>query len=275
MTPQLPEPPAAAYGSSRSQLEEAGYIRAQLFSGERSLVRRYADLVVGSEAGMAELARYELITMLFGRVSGALGLALRKIAYPGLFAACGRGVVFGRDLTLRNTRRISLGDNVVLDDGCVIDGRGAGEEGVRIGARTILGRDVSIQAKIGPVHIGQDCDIGMSTVLHAQGGLLIGDAVVMGGGCKVSGGAFQIGLDDATGSTGEQAARGQTRWTSGPIRIGHRCLIGMGTIILDGVEIGDGAVIGAGSLLNRSIPANAVAAGSPARVLRMRDAKGG
>jgi acetyltransferase-like isoleucine patch superfamily enzyme len=273
MTSQPQEPAAGVHGSSRSQLEEAGYIRAQLFSGKRSLVRRYADLVVGMEAGMGELARYELITMLFGRVSGALGLALRKLAFPGLFKACGRGVVFGRDLTLRNTGRISLGENAVLDDGCVIDGRGAGDEGVRIGARTILGRDVSIQAKIGPVHIGDDCDIGMSTVLHAQGGLFIGDAVVMGGGCKVSGGGFQIAL--AAGSAeGEQAARAQTRWTSGPIRIGNRCLIGMGTIILDGVEIGDGAVIGAGSVLNRSIPANAVAAGSPCRVLRMRDQKG-
>ncbi len=272
MKSQPDEPAAAAFGPSRAQLQEAGYIRAQLFSGERSLVRRYADLVVGTEAGMGELARYELVTMLFGRVSGALGLALRKLAFPGLFRACGRGVVFGRDLVLRNTRRITLGDNAVLDDGCVIDGRGAGEEGVRIGARTILGRDVSIQAKIGSVHIGEDCDIGMGTVLHAQGGLFIGDAVVMGGGCKVSGGAFQIGLGTAEG--GEQAARGQTRWTSGPIRIGNRCLIGMGTIILDGVEIGDGAVIGAGSLLNRSIPANAVAAGSPARVLRMRDVNG-
>ena len=46
----------------------------------------------------------------------------------------------------------------------------------------------------------------------------------------------------------------------------------MGTLILDGAEIGEGAVIGAGSLINRSIPAYAVAAGVPARVLRLRTA---
>jgi hypothetical protein len=137
---------------ARAQLDETGYIRAQLFEGDRSLWRRYADLVVGPQAGLAELARLELTTLFFGRLSGALGLGLRKLAYPGLFAECGRAVVFGRDLTLRNTRRISLGDRVVLDDGCVIDGRGAGVDGVRIGPRTILGRAVSIQGMLVPVH---------------------------------------------------------------------------------------------------------------------------
>ena len=250
------------------QLDEQEYIRSKLFASDASMVRRYADLVVGPEASWWQLIRYELITMLFGGLPGALGLAMRKLFYPRLFRRCGRGVVFGRDLVIRNPHRISLGDNVILDDGCVIDGRGAGPAGVEIGARTILGRGVSVQAKIGPIRIGSDSDIGMHSVIHSQGGVEIGNEVVLGGGCKISGGVFQT--ERRIGTDG-MSAREQTRWTKGPIRIGDRCLVGFGSLFLDGVEIGEGAVIGAGSVMIASVPAWSVAAGVPGRVLRMRD----
>ncbi|MGD9507345.1 MAG: DapH/DapD/GlmU-related protein [Geminicoccaceae bacterium] len=250
------------------QLDEQEYIRSKLFSSDTSMVRRYADLVVGPEASWWHLIRYELITMLLGGLPGALGLAMRKLFFPRLFRRCGRGVVFGRDLVVRNGHRISLGDNVILDDGCVIDGRGAGPAGVEIGDRTILGRGVSIQAKIGPIRVGSDSDIGMHSVIHSQGGVEIGNEVVLGGGCKISGGVFQT--DRRSGAAG-MGAREQTRWTKGPIRIGDRCLVGFGSLFLDGVEVGEGAVIGAGSVMISSVPAWSVVAGVPGRVLRMRD----
>jgi acetyltransferase-like isoleucine patch superfamily enzyme len=53
-----------------------------------------------------------------------------------------------------------------------------------------------------------------------------------------------------------------------PIHIGDDVWIGAGCYILRGVRIGDGAVIGAGSVVTHDIPANCVAAGNPARVLR-------
>ena len=53
-----------------------------------------------------------------------------------------------------------------------------------------------------------------------------------------------------------------------PIRIGNSVWIGAGAIILPGVTIGDHAVIGAGAIVNRDIPANCVAVGNPARVIR-------
>ena len=259
------------------QLDEQDYLRSKLFSGERSAARRYADLVVGPEASLWRLARYELVTMLFGRVSGALGLALRKLFYPPLFRRCGRGVVFGRDLVVRNAHLISLGENVIIDDDCVLDGRGAGPAGIEIGDRTILGRGVSVQAKIGPIRIGADSDIGMHSVIHSQGGVEIGSAVVLGGGCKLSGGVFQTDRGGAGGGTaapGDMSAREQTRWTKGPIRIGDQSLVGFGSLFLDGVDVGEGAVIGAGSVVVSSVPAWSVAAGVPCRVRRRRGEAG-
>lgn len=55
---------------------------------------------------------------------------------------------------------------------------------------------------------------------------------------------------------------------SKPIYIGDHVWIGMGAIILKGVNIGDGAVIGAGSIVNKDVPPNTLCAGCPARVIK-------
>lgn len=54
------------------------------------------------------------------------------------------------------------------------------------------------------------------------------------------------------------------------ITIGADCWIGTGAVITAGVTIGDGAVIGALSVVTKDIPANAIAVGSPAKVVKMR-----
>lgn len=53
-----------------------------------------------------------------------------------------------------------------------------------------------------------------------------------------------------------------------PIKIGNRVWIGANVTILKGVTIGDGSIIAAGSLVNRDIPANSLAGGVPAKVLK-------
>jgi len=52
--------------------------------------------------------------------------------------------------------------------------------------------------------------------------------------------------------------------------VGSNVWVGYGAQILRGVTVGDNAIVGAGAVVTRDIPANAVAAGSPAGVVRMR-----
>jgi acetyltransferase-like isoleucine patch superfamily enzyme len=58
--------------------------------------------------------------------------------------------------------------------------------------------------------------------------------------------------------------------SKGDVRIGNDVWIGMGALILSGVTIGDGAVIAARAVVSRDVPPYAIAAGNPARIVRMR-----
>ena len=66
--------------------------------------------------------------LLAQRVPGALGLALRKTLYPSLLGACGRNVIFGQNVVLRHPHKIRIGDNVVIDDNCLLDAKGDANE---------------------------------------------------------------------------------------------------------------------------------------------------
>ena len=56
---------------------------------------------------------------------------------------------------------------------------------------------------------------------------------------------------------------------SRPIVLGRNVWIGAAAIVLPGITIGDNSVIGAGAVVTHDVPAGAVAAGNPARVIRM------
>jgi acetyltransferase-like isoleucine patch superfamily enzyme len=56
------------------------------------------------------------------------------------------------------------------------------------------------------------------------------------------------------------------------VRVGNNVWIGYGAQILRGVSVGDNSIIGAGAVVTKDVPANAVVAGVPARVIRMREA---
>lgn len=53
-----------------------------------------------------------------------------------------------------------------------------------------------------------------------------------------------------------------------PVRIGERCFIGGGSVILPGVKIGNEVIVGAGSVVFDDVPDRCIVAGNPARILR-------
>ena len=258
-----------------SRLEDRHYIRQKLYSGQKSTLQRYAELVVG-RMGIWRLLRYELLTCLLGSLPGALGLLLRKLFYPSLFRRIGRGVVFGKSVVIRNPDRIVLGNRVVIDDYVVLDGRGGdGEEGLCIGDEVIINRGALIQAKIGTIRIGSHCDIGAETTIISQGANVIEDMVSIGGGSKIGGGIIQIQNDSATQSGGDPndfAVRGQVRVSKGTVRIGTKSALGENVTVLDEAIIGSECVVGACAVIRGRIPDRSVVALQERLVILPREA---
>ncbi len=142
--------------------------------------------------------------------------------------------------------------------------------------------------EIGPqarVKLGRWCWIGHGTKIRAhEGEVEIGAKTVLGQECTIS--AFQhvsigrecivadrvmlIDFDHGIVET-ERAVRHQGIYKR-DVRVGHNVWIGYGACFLRGVSVGDNAVIGTTSVVTADVPANAVSAGVPARVLRMREA---
>ena len=58
-------------------------------------------------------------------------------------------------------------------------------------------------------------------------------------------------------------------YSKGPVIIGDNVWIGEGVCILSNITIGQNSIIAAGSVVTKSIPSNSVAAGNPARVLKI------
>ncbi len=230
-----------------------------------SAIERYRDLVVGADAGWGALVHFELVTALAGPLPGALGLAIRRILYPALFARFGTGATLGRGVVLRHPRRISLGDRVLVDDLCLLDARGS-EGGLSIGEGTLVSRETILSCKEAPITIGAGVNFGWRSVVSSVGGVEIGDEVLFAGGCYVGGGRYH--LADRARSIAAQGS-----YSKGPVVIGRGSWIGAHAVVLDGVRVGEGAVVAAGAIVTDDVPPFAIVAGVPAKPLRERDSR--
>ena len=245
-------------------LEESDFMRGKLH-GKQSSLQKYASLVIGKNS-LAALLKYELIIFFFGGIPGALGLALRKIFFPKLFTSVGRGVVFGRNITIRCGQNIILGDNVIIDDYSVLDGRGADKDKIIIAKNVVLNRSCIVQSKAGGIEIGAYSTIGNGSAIVSQGGIKIGQWVGIAGGCEVSGGLFEHREPENADSPPF------ARYTRGPVILGDNTILAYGAIIVDGVIIGRNCMIGPGCVVINDLPDDCVISSRPGVVLKRQPA---
>ena len=234
----------------------------QLFSGGRSAREKYAALVVGLP-GWRALLGYECVQLASQHVPGALGLALRKALFPLLLGACGRNVIFGQNVVLRHPHKIRIGDNVVIDDNCLIDAKGDGNGGIAIGSGVFVGRNSILSCKNGDIEIADGANIGFNCEVFSASRVTIGRDTLLAAYCYVIGGDHDF--SDPSASVLSQARR------SAGVAIGAGAWLGAGAKILDGVVIGDRAIVGAGAVVREPLPEGAIAVGIPARVVGQRD----
>jgi acetyltransferase-like isoleucine patch superfamily enzyme len=242
-------------------VNEIPRVQDDLSNAQTSARDKYASLIVG-QPGWDALLKYELVVMLSQSVPGALGLALRKALYPLLLGACGRNVFFGQNVVLRHPHKIRIGDNVAIDDNCLIDAKGESNAGIRIGSGAFVGRNTILSCKNGDIEVGEGANIGFNCEVFSASRVRIGAKALLAAYCYLIGGDHDF--SDASRPVVQQA-----RMSSG-ITVGEGAWLGAGAKVLDGVQIGVNAVVGAGAVVRESVPDRATAVGVPARIVGAR-----
>ena len=152
------------------------------------------------------------------------------------------------DLVVENDRRNSAiplldmkGINARIEPGAII------REQVEIGdsAVIMMGAVINIGAVIGE---GTMIDMGA----------ILGGRATVGKNCHIGAGAVLAGVIEPASAT--------------PVIVEDGVLVGANAVVIEGVHVGKGAVVAAGAVVIEDVPENAVVAGCPARVIKMKDA---
>jgi acetyltransferase-like isoleucine patch superfamily enzyme len=134
---------------------------------------------------------------------------------------------------------------------------------VHLGRWSWIGHGSKIRAHEGEVHIGAKSVLGQECTISAF------QHVSIGRECVIADRVMLIDFDHGVVEV-ERPIREQGIYKR-DVRVGHNVWVGYGAAFLRGVTVGDNAVVGTYAVITRDVPANAVVAGVPARVLRMRE----
>jgi UDP-2-acetamido-3-amino-2,3-dideoxy-glucuronate N-acetyltransferase len=154
---------------------------------------------------------------------------------------------------------VSFGEGVVIHHPALVN-----LYGCRIGDQSRIGTFVEIQRG---ASIGRGCKISSHTFICD--GVTIEDGVFVGHGVMFTNDRVPRAL------TADGALQTDADWTLVPTRVARGASIGSNATVLPGVTIGEHALVGAGAVVTRDVPAHAVVAGVPARVIGdVRDKSG-
>lgn len=153
------------------------------------------------------------------------------------------------DVYVENDRRNSA---VPLLDLTTVDARI--EPGSFIRDQAVIGKNAVVMMgaviNIGAV-VGEESMIDMGAILGAR--------ATVGKKAHIGAGAVLAGVLEPPSAT--------------PVIIEDHVLVGANAVVLEGVRVGEGAVVAAGSVVTEDVPAGAVVAGSPAKIIKMKDEK--
>ena len=129
--------------------------------------------------------------------------------------------------------------------------------GCEIGDETKIGAFVEIQKN---AHVGWRCKISSHTFIcegvHIEDHVFVGHSVTF----------INDSYPRATRADG--SLQTEADWKVEQTRVCQGASIGSGSTILSNVTVGENAIVGAGSVVTKDVPANAIVAGNPAKVLR-------
>jgi acetyltransferase-like isoleucine patch superfamily enzyme len=178
---------------------------------------------------------------------------------PILWKNIGRGVILSRLARINDSRDISLGSNVWIEEHATLSPMGGK---ISIGDSTHIHPYAILMCYGGDISIGSYCTVNPFCVLYGHGGLTIGDAVRIATHTVIIP-ANHI-YDDLETPIRLQGIRKEG------VVIHDDVWIGAGVKILDGVTIGKGSIIAAGAVVSKNVSDYAIVAGVPGQIVGRR-----
>ena len=139
-------------------------------------------------------------------------------------------MTFGVNVTLRHPRKIRIGDDVAVDDGCVLDAKGAANDGIRIGRRVFLGRNTILACKEGDIVLEDGVNISYQCAVFSASSVRIGADTLLAAYCYVVGGGHEFDRTDVPVIRQGRPSKG--------VDVGRGAWLGAGAVVLDGVSVG-------------------------------------
>ncbi|MBD1395405.1 acyltransferase [Mucilaginibacter glaciei] len=204
----------------------------------------------------------DLFTITAGR-----GWQLIRGVWKRFFFRNTAGLLFiGKKVTIKHAYLLTAGKNFIIDDNTYINALSF--DGIVVKDNVSIARDCTlictgiVSQKGKGITIGHNTGINCNAYLGGQGGIDIGNDVIIGPGVKVF--SENHNYADMNVIIKDQGV------SRNKVSIKNNCWIGANATILAGVTIGEGSIIAAGTVLTKSVPANSVVAGIPGRVIKQR-----
>jgi maltose O-acetyltransferase len=167
----------------------------------------------------------------------------------------------------KNKDLINLGKNIKFNQKCIFNGEGT----VNIGDNVMFGYEPSphfygfyilIQAR----EINASIKIGNNTVFSNDITIIAVREITIGDRCLIG---DRLIVYDNDGHEIDPSTRTRSYGKAAPVNIGNNVWIGSSVTILKGVNVGDNSIIAASSVVTKDVPANAMVAGNPAKIIKM------
>ena len=176
-----------------------------------------------------------------------------------VFGSRGRHALVFENVVIDYPENVCVGRGVRFERGVTVR---VGKEGwVELGDYVRLGEMSHFRCFKGQLSIGAKSTINPHCVLYANGGIAIGNRVLLAPGVKIFAANHQFG--DGTIPIKDQGM------TAKGVEIHSDVWLAADVKVLDGVVIGSSSVVGAGGVVTKSLPQNSLAAGVPAKIVSL------
>jgi acetyltransferase-like isoleucine patch superfamily enzyme len=212
---------------------------------------------------------FDIFESLIRNIGGGIGRRIRYIYYKRRFAQCGKNVIIDIGVVVENPGLMIIGDNVWINSYTQLVAGLPGNSDKRI--IKLIAND-KYNGEDGYLYIGSGVGIGSYNILHAYGGMYIGNNVTTSACVKIYSFSHYYRDDSRPSRVTYANCMVESEDIScviSPIVIEDGVWLGINATVFGGV-IGENSFVGANSVVVRNLPANSYALGQPAKRIKNR-----